>query len=197
MRHRSSYLAVLALGALGFAACNADRSTAVTSRVEQASDAPLASKADVAPTSTTVKPMHRKQQVSENSVSQTIGPAGGTLSLPGAGAALKVPAGALLVPVRITMSVLPGDVVAYEFAPHGLIFLKPATLEQQLGGTKEKGTSGGGSTDPVELGYFGQPSVLNTLFPKLDELRGGTEVNGVFSAPIWHFSGYAVSCGRY
>jgi hypothetical protein len=146
---------------------------------------------------------HVRRLATAVSVTKTVGAAGGVLAIPNSSVILNIPAGALTLPVSITMTALPGDVVAYEFAPHGLVFLKPATLIQRLSETQEKGQGGqngqygnGTTTDPVELGYFGISTQIDPLIANLEEIHGGSESGGVFTGSIWHFSGYVVACGR-
>src|SRR5919199_1682567 len=66
--------------------------------------------------------------------SATIGRAGGTLALEEAGLTLTVPPGAVRLPTTFTITALAGDLVAYEFGPHGWIFHKPLRVTQRLQG---------------------------------------------------------------
>jgi len=71
----------------------------------------------------------------EQRVSEVIGPAGGTLSLPGSDFSMSVPSGALTEPVTITVVAKAGPYVAYEMLPHGLQFLLAQRGERRtLGG---------------------------------------------------------------
>ena len=78
---------------------------------------------------------------SEQSVSEVIGPDGGTLSLPGSDFALTIPSGALAAPITITVVAKAGPHVAYDMLPHGLRFLKPAIAVQGLQNTALYGTA--------------------------------------------------------
>jgi hypothetical protein len=77
----------------------------------------------------------------EQSVSEVIGPDGGTLSLPGSDFILSIPSGALAAPTTITVVAKAGAHVAYDMLPHGLRFLKPATAVQGLQNTAVYGTA--------------------------------------------------------
>lgn len=77
----------------------------------------------------------------EQSVSQVIGPDGGTLALPGSDFTLNIPSGALAAATTITVVSKAGAHVAYDMLPHGLRFLKPATLVQGLQNTAVYGTA--------------------------------------------------------
>lgn len=77
----------------------------------------------------------------EQRVSAVIGPDGGTLTLPGSDFTLRVPSGALTAPTTITVVSKAGAHVVYDMLPHGLRFLKPATLVQGLQNTAVYGTA--------------------------------------------------------
>lgn len=65
-------------------------------------------------------------------VSRIIGSAGGRLEIAEAGIAFVVPEGALSASVAITVKALAGREMAFDFQPHGLLFLKPATIKLDL-----------------------------------------------------------------
>jgi hypothetical protein len=132
--------------------------------------------------------------------SATIGPKGGEIAIAEAGVKVVIPSGALTNSTLITMTALKGTHVAYDFQPHGLIFLKPVKVQQEIVGT----------------GATGIAALLNGMhgvyFEKLDlstvngnqELPDGKETQlGYFETRdrtsikffIGHFSGYLVSCG--
>src|SRR5688572_7773087 len=111
-------------------------------------------------------------------VTQTIGRDGGVIRLPRAGLTVTIPRGALSSNTRITVTAPEGDLLGYEFAPHGLQFKKPVTL------TQEVRTPEGG----LEVIYFdgelqATVEVLEVL-PVLDS-------QGYAVSRIQHFSGYA------
>jgi hypothetical protein len=127
-------------------------------------------------------------------VTQTIGSAGGTLSIPAAGVTVTVPVGALTAPTVITMTARAGSLVAYDFAPHGITFRKPLVFTQKLSVT----TASLLSAPLMQLGYYSDPSLLGTLGGLVSELLGGSVnlVSWTFTSTIPHFSGYMVACGR-
>jgi hypothetical protein len=69
-------------------------------------------------------------------VRQTIQPQGGIIKLPQSGLTLRFPAGAVSKPLAITVTALPGELVAYDFQPHGTVFKTPVLVQQDLKGTK-------------------------------------------------------------
>ena len=127
-------------------------------------------------------------------VSQSIGSAGGTLSIPAAGVTVTVPAGAVAAPTQFTMTARAGSLVAYDFAPHGITFTKPLVFTQSLTGTNATLVN----QTFLELGYYADPSQLNSVGGLLSELTSGVVnlLSWNFTANIKHFSGYMVSCGR-
>lgn len=127
-------------------------------------------------------------------VTQAIGVAGGTLSIPQAGVTITVPAGALAGTTILSMTARVGTVVAYDFAPHGTTFAKPVVFTQTFGGTNVSPALAAMLT----LGYYADPSYLTTVGGSVSEFISGTAnlVNGSFTANISHFSGYMVACGR-
>lgn len=127
-------------------------------------------------------------------VSQTIGAAGGTLSIPAAGVTVVVPAGALSSNTLITMTARKGSLVAYDFAPHGITFAKPLVFKQSLTGTNATLLS----VPFLKLGYYSDPSLLTAVGGLVSELLGGTTnlLSWTFTANIKHFSGYMVGTGR-
>jgi hypothetical protein len=90
----------------------------------------------------------------ETSVTRRIDARGGMLAVDGA--ILIVPPGALTSPVEITLTVPEGDEVRAEFAPHGLLFKKPALLAFALIGS---GVDASRAADELIGAYFqGEPS---------------------------------------
>ncbi|MEO8621507.1 MAG: hypothetical protein ABI625_10610, partial [bacterium] len=127
-------------------------------------------------------------------VTKTIGSAGGTLSIPQAGVTVTVPSGALASNTVITMTARAGSLIAYDFAPHGITFAKPLVFTQSLAGTNASLL-----TAPLlALGYYSDPSLLNSLGGLVSELLAGNVnlLSWTFTAKIPHFSGYMVAVGR-
>lgn len=121
---------------------------------------------------------------------------GGKIEIPETGLRVDVPTDAIPgTTLTITVTVLPGKSVAYDFQPHGTQFRKPLVFKQDLVGTSWdklgfKGTLSGG--------YFKDKSQLNLLtgLGLLNELLPLTIKTHEASFNINHFSGYMVSSGR-
>jgi hypothetical protein len=96
------------------------------------------------------------------SASAVIGVLGGQIRIPGLGLTVTVPALALTTPTTITVTAVPGSVVAYEFEPHGLQFNVPLVVTQRLSGTSASQQHG---VIPGVLygGYFADVSEINQL----------------------------------
>jgi hypothetical protein len=127
-------------------------------------------------------------------VSKVIGRSGGVLSIKDAGVTVIVPAGALDNDTKITMTARKGVLLAYDFAPHGVTFKVPLVINQSLNGTNV------GLLTPLslKLGYYSDPSMLGKTTALVSELVGGLTsiLTRTFTAPIKHFSGYVIVCGR-
>jgi hypothetical protein len=129
-------------------------------------------------------------------VSRIIGPSGGELEIPEAGLRVVVPRGALTRSTTITATALAGDMVAYEFGPHGTRFTRPLVVVQQTAST-DFGSLPAGTL--VQAGYFTGPDALDraTKKARLAEviptlgISTGTDI----AFFVWHFSGYTVQWG--
>ena len=142
---------------------------------------------------TSVRGVQRTTPLAEPiTVVKTIGQEGGYLSIPQAGVTVVVPAGALSSPTEITMTARAGSMIAYDFAPHGITFARPLVFTQSLRGTNA------GLLSTIRLGYYSNPSLLGSTTAVVSELISGLGnlLTGSFTAPIKHFSGYVVTCGR-
>lgn len=123
-------------------------------------------------------------------VSRTIGPFGGTISLPEAGLSVVVPVGALTAPVTITVTAPAGDLVGYHFQPHGLVFSKPITASQRTFGT-ELGLLGGLLSPPFAAYFQGE---LQARVKALELLNVNVlGLLGIAEFQISHFSGYVIA----
>jgi len=136
----------------------------------------------------------------EISVSRIIGPQGGILELQEAGVRFRVPAGALTEAVEITMTALAGDAMAFDFAPHGLEFLTPASISVGVPGTVEEGlldlvrrdTESGAPLDRFIGVYFeGEPDEGVEPLESFETYLDG----GAVTFDIMHFSGYVCATG--
>lgn len=188
-------LTALAFGALVLVSCGTDQPTAVPRHDVSAPDAPSASLLTTITSLLTVNGLQRTTPLAAPiTVSKAIGAEGGTLAIPQAGVTVVVPKGALAQPTTITMTARAGSLVAYDFAPHGITFAKPLVFSQQL-----KGTNASLLTAPLlQLGYYSDPNLLTEVGGLVSQLLGGTlnTLTWTFTAPIPHFSGYIVTCGR-
>jgi hypothetical protein len=127
-------------------------------------------------------------------VTKEIGYYGGTLSIPEAGVTVTVPRGALMRTTTITMTARAGSLLAYDFSPTGTTFYKPLVFNQSLKGTNVTLLQ----VPLLRLGYYSDPGLLGTVTATVSELLGGVTnlLSWTFTAPINHFSGYIVLCGR-
>jgi hypothetical protein len=127
-------------------------------------------------------------------VSKEIGYYGGTLSIPEAGVSVIVPRGALMRTTTITMTARAGSLLAYDFSPTGTTFYKPLVFNQSLKGTNVTLLQ----VPLLRLGYYSDPGLLGELTATVSDLLGGVTdlLSWTFTAPIKHFSGYVVICGR-
>ena len=129
-------------------------------------------------------------------VARSIGPAGGELAIPGAGLRVVIPRGALSRTTTITATALKGDIVAYEFGPHGTRFALPLIVAQATAGTDADALPAGTVLQP---GYFNGRQALDPVGKKariaelISNLALVTHESVVF--PVWHFSGYTVIWG--
>jgi hypothetical protein len=137
------------------------------------------------------------------SATKVIGRNGGNLDLGPAGLQLRVPRGAVTADTRFTVTALPGNVVAYDFEPHGTTFAVPLTFVQQLGGTNADHIKlPKGYVPNFDGAYYVSPSQIDqtTGVAQVQELipadSGVTFSGNSLSFPIWHFSGYMISTGR-
>jgi hypothetical protein len=124
--------------------------------------------------------------------------AGGRFEVPGTGLSIQVPAGALPKdqPLTITVTALAGDLVAYEFEPHGTQFNKPLQLTQDLRATNWQRRLAA----TLDVGYFASRADVNLAQKTAlvrEALPTGLGLNGTHVEwDVSHFSGYMVSWGR-
>jgi hypothetical protein len=135
-------------------------------------------------------------------ITKVIPSGGGGISVPGTDFQLQVPNGAFVgKSMAITITAYAGNVVAYDFQPHGFVFLKPLKAVQQLGHTNWKSFQLPAGFYPNWAGaYFAKTNQidLTTGSALINEfMPGGVNVGGAtmtWSVP--HFSGYMVSTGQ-
>jgi hypothetical protein len=135
-------------------------------------------------------------------VTKTIPSGGGGIAVPGTDFQLQVPNDAFSgTSMTITIRAYAGNAVAYDFEPHGTVFLKPLKAVQQLGHTNWKTFDLPAGYYPDWAGaYFADPSQINTTTGEAlvnEFMDGGLSVGGAtMTWSIPHFSGYMVSTGR-
>jgi hypothetical protein len=78
----------------------------------------------------------------ELSVTGTIGPAGGSLAIPGSDFVIHFPVGALTTPTTITIQSKDTRWVTYDMLPHGLVFATPVYVMQAIVNTTTYQTPG-------------------------------------------------------
>src|SRR5262245_57436564 len=187
---RTRFLLPLLAAAL-LASCSTSEGPVAPARTAAPSSSPELLLRGIVTEPTTVTSLKRTAPLAASvSASAYVGPLGGVITVPGTGFTVVIPALALSSKQLITITALPGNNVAYQFAPHGLKFPVPLIATQQLGSTD----AGTGLIDPKLLfvGYFDdatQPNVVKEL------LNVGVSA-GTAVFPIWHFSGYIVASGR-
>jgi hypothetical protein len=140
----------------------------------------------------TVTPLQRTTALSSPiTVSKTIGILGGTISVPGAGLTVVVPALAVSSNTQFTVTALAGSAVAYDFAPHRT-FSVPLVLTQDLHNTQ------------VQSGLVNVANLFVGYFPNTNDITSVTETLGVSvsltsllaTTTVSHFSGYIYAGGR-
>ena len=136
----------------------------------------------------------------ELSVEGRIGPAGGTLLIPGADFAIYFPEGALRTPTTITIVSKESPWITYDMLPHGLVFAKPVYAMQGLWNTTAYGT-------PLAYRVFGAYLESGKEAVGADDSATASETTQSFifqgrsRIPTWsvwllnHFSRYMLASG--
>jgi len=187
-------LAALVLGAITVASCGVEHPT-LPQLQHSVPDAPSSDLLGGVTSLLGVNGLQRTTPLAVPiTVTKEIGSEGGTLAIPQAGVTVTVPRGALTQPTTITMTARAGTLVAYDFAPHGIVFAKPLVFSQQLRGTNATLLS----APLLRLGYYEDASLLTRTGGLVSQLLGGTvnTLSWTFTGSIPHFSGYIVTCGR-
>jgi hypothetical protein len=134
-------------------------------------------------------------------VSERITPAGGTIEVPGADFTLEIPRGAFTgKPITMTVTAYAGSAVAYDFAPHGVVFQKPLKATQDLAHTNwtslnlpsgfSQSAAGAYFADPSQVDFQTGAATVNEFMATSLSVAGST-----LSWDVPHFSGYIVSWG--
>lgn len=154
------------------------------------------------PSPTAVQMVRRSSPLPNDlTITRTIGPEGGLISIPGAGLIVAFSPGAVLGPTPITVTAYAGWYVAYGFGPHGLRFLAPVVVSQDMSMTtadaSDAGTLFGGYTpDGVNtLASDGAAVVTETLRVRLTTIPVLGQPHLFSSFVVQHFSGYILAGG--
>jgi hypothetical protein len=121
-------------------------------------------------------------------VTQWVGRLGGVIRLPRSGLTVVVPFGALSRSTRITVTAPAGDLVGYDFQPHGLQFERPLMLTQDLLSTEGLGLLN------LQAVYF--EGELEASVAPLETLPVWV-FNALGIYRVEHFSGYALARRGY
>jgi hypothetical protein len=153
--------------------------------------------AAAAPTAVQTALLREAPLAEDVTVSRAIGPAGGTLEIPAAGLRVYVLPGALHRTTTITATALEGDMVAYEFGPHGTRFAVPLILVQSTRGTNAASLPRG---TVLQGGYFTGREMLDrgSKRARVAEVLPtfGVALDDAVAFNVWHFSGYLFGWGR-
>ena len=131
------------------------------------------------------------------SVSQWIGPSGGTISIPETGFTMSFPAGAVQAPIQITVTA-DEDYVSYKMAPAGTQFSRDVTITQLLSATELNGEALG---HELFAAYIADNVKLSGNVPVLYLLPSHTIFSSsglIPQAHVWtitHFSRYMLASG--
>ncbi len=129
---------------------------------------------------------------------------GGGITVPGTDLQLQVPNGAIPgdTGMTFTITAYAGNVVAYDFQPHGVKFLKPLTAVQQLGHTNWKSynlpagyyqsSSGSYFANESQVNFTTGDALVNEFMPSGVNVGGAT-----MTWAVPHFSGYLVAWSRH
>ena len=130
-------------------------------------------------------------------VTQVIGRDGGVIELAATGLTVVVPKNAVEEDVTFTVTALAGDMLAYEFGPHGTQFKKHLRLTQRLDVT---GWAAVGRPGRMEAGYF---QSVDDIQGEAGEIKVHEFLPVIVdssletaSFKVRHFSGYMLSTGR-
>ena len=122
---------------------------------------------------------------------------GGWYSIPEAGLYIFVPANAVSEPLTISAKALTGDLMAYEFGPHGTRFNVPLQMYQDLGLAHITAHT---DLSKFEVGYFADENTLNYQTDKVavnEFIPTGVVFEGrALRFEVSHFSGYVIATGR-
>ena len=181
-------IAALLGGIPGLAACSGEPVAPTPAR-------PALSAAAATTDGTVVKALLWSRPVGGASAARTIGPEGGSFSIPN-GITVTVPAGAVRSNTAFSVTRLPGRIVAYEFEPHGTTFDVPLrithpTRDLDFRRVDLRSVRGAYFRNASALDHAAGSAVASEFRPTSVSLE-----QGAVSFTVDHFSGYMVSWGR-
>lgn len=151
----------------------------------------------------TVHVVRRKSPLQRDiTVTKTIGALGGTIAIPDAGLVVTFLPAAVLGNTRITVTAYAGSFVSYGFGPHGIHFLAPVVVTQDIAMTTAADGSVStfygaytpdGQSDILANGTALVSELLNVKLLSLPLLGKLHILSGSFT--IQHFSGYILASG--
>lgn len=122
---------------------------------------------------------------------------GGWFSIPEAGLYIYVPANAVSAPMTISAKALTGDLMAYEFGPHGTKFNVPLQMYQDLDLAHITAHT---DLSKFEVGYFADENTLDFRTDRVavnEFIPTGIVFEGrAVRFEVSHFSGYVIATGR-
>jgi hypothetical protein len=141
--------------------------------------------------------MRRTRQLRRNiSTFALIGARGGRLEIKSAGLTVIVPPGAVTRPTLFRVTALKGDMVAYDFGPHGTHFAVPLRVEQAVRQTdwwkaRQPQCEAGYFKDIRQLDGRRRRALVDEFLPVAYDARAAK-----MSFEVEHFSGYMISTGH-
>jgi hypothetical protein len=193
MRSNTTRLMVAGVAAALAAACADTPGSALTARTPSFSAGPTA-KAE--------KTAGRQHPVAQSYTrSIDVDHKGGRIDIPEVGFRLTIPKNAIRAnvgSVHMSVTVLSGNQVAYDFQPAGLTFDQPLQYEQDVRDFVKDATVDPSSVPQVS--YFKSAADLDPATGSVrayEDLPSAIDFSGhTLKADIWHFSGYIVSWSR-
>jgi len=141
-------------------------------------------------TTQTINPLLRTTPLANDvTVSQTIGPLGGTIIIPSAGLTLVVPPLAVTRATNFAITARKGNYLAYDMEPHGTKFLIPLVATQSLVNTNARGLL----NLSLSLGYYPDGNHVTSVSELLSVQADLLKLTAVATIP--HFSGYIFAGG--
>lgn len=184
---------VAALGLVATVACSNDGSTAPVA------NSPLGGiRKEVVDPAVIAPVLKRTKAIRVNRTNHfRIDQKGGWFSIPEAGLYIFVPENAVSAPMTISAKALTGDLMAYEFGPHGTRFNVPLQMYQDLDLAHITAHT---DLSKFEVGYFADENTLDYRTDKVavnEFIPTGIVFEGrAVRFEVSHFSGYVIATGR-